>query len=386
MTENRTRTTDVTLPKVLLSCAITLDGYLNDLSPERLQLSSEADRDAVDALRAAADAVMVGVGTVMTDDPALTVRSPVRQAARQLAGRPRQPLRVVLAGHRRLDDLYKVTGDGLGATLVYGTEGAHGRNVEYVRVASRDMVEALRDLSARGIARVLVEGGEAISSEVLRRDLADVLRVAIAPCVVGRSRSPRIAGRLRSGLAQRLSLAPAASELLGDTSVLYLTRNVMAGSGAFRPGSDAEWLAEAIELGRRCPASQTAYSVGAWIVGPDGEPIASGHSRELDEHVHAEEAALRKAARLRADLADATLYTSMEPCSVRLSGRTSCCQHIADAGIRRVVFAQREPPHFVRCDGVATLRSAGIEVVEISALSEYAAALNQHVGQSSQSR
>ena len=89
-----------------------------------------------------------------------------------------------------------------------------------------------------------------------------------------------------------------------------------------RAGSeDVRRLAEAIDLARRCTPSERAFSVGAVIVAPDGETIATGFSRETGPAAHAEQAALDKAAAAGADLRGATLYSSLEPCSVRMSGR-----------------------------------------------------------------
>ncbi|MBO0804992.1 MAG: dihydrofolate reductase family protein, partial [Nocardiopsaceae bacterium] len=83
-------------PYTLLSCAISANGCLDDASPDRLVLSGPEDLDEVDALRAGADAILVGAGTVRADNPRLLVRSPSRVAAREAAGRPPHPLRVTL--------------------------------------------------------------------------------------------------------------------------------------------------------------------------------------------------------------------------------------------------------------------------------------------------
>ena len=74
-------------PYTLLSCAVSIDGYLDDASPDRLILSGPEDLDEVDALRAAADAILVGAGTIRADNPRLLVRDPARIAARGLPGR-----------------------------------------------------------------------------------------------------------------------------------------------------------------------------------------------------------------------------------------------------------------------------------------------------------
>jgi pyrimidine deaminase RibD-like protein len=139
---------------------------------------------------------------------------------------------------------------------------------------------------------------------------------------------------------------------------------------------DLGWLSLAVDLAGLCPPSQTAFSVGAVIVGPDGTELARGYSREADPHDHAEEAALRKR---RTGLTAATIYSSVEPCCERASRPKSCSQLILDAGISRVVFAWREPPLFVDCAGADLLRAAGVTVVELPELAEAARRPNAHL-------
>ncbi|MGH3492697.1 MAG: deaminase [Sciscionella sp.] len=143
--------------------------------------------------------------------------------------------------------------------------------------------------------------------------------------------------------------------------------------------ADLRHLRHAIRLADRCPRSDTAFSVGAVIVAADGKTLATGYSRESDPHEHAEEAALRKITSGAAELSDATLYSSLEPCSSRASRPRSCARHILDAGIGRIVFAWREPDLFVDCQGAETLRSAGREVIEVPELVAAAKAANAHL-------
>jgi len=153
------------------------------------------------------------------------------------------------------------------------------------------------------------------------------------------------------------------------------------GAGTARPGereADAHWLREAIELSRRCPPSQSAFSVGAVLVSDAGKVIAAGHSRERDPKDHAEEVALARAAGDPA-LATATLYSSLEPCLSRSSRPRSCAQLIVAAGILRVVIAWLEPPLFVQGGGAAALRQAGVTVVEIPRLAGLARSVNAHL-------
>ncbi|WP_337662265.1 dCMP deaminase [Actinoalloteichus sp. AHMU CJ021] len=143
---------------------------------------------------------------------------------------------------------------------------------------------------------------------------------------------------------------------------------------------DHRWLRHAVALAGRCPPSTTAFSVGAVVVDSAGTPLAEGFSREgNDPHVHAEEAALAKIGPDDPRLPGATVYSSLEPCAARRSRPRTCTQLILSAGVRRVVFAWREPTIFVDCDGAERLRAAGVSVVEVPELAESARAVNGHL-------
>jgi diaminohydroxyphosphoribosylaminopyrimidine deaminase / 5-amino-6-(5-phosphoribosylamino)uracil reductase len=148
--------------------------------------------------------------------------------------------------------------------------------------------------------------------------------------------------------------------------------------GAEQAEADLRWLRQAIELSRHSPPSATAFSVGAVVVGAEGEVIATGYSRELDPKDHAEEVALGRA---EGDprLAGATLYSSLEPCRRRASRPRSCAELITDAGLRRVVIAWLEPPVFTTGGGAAALRQAGVTVIEIPWLAGLASSVNAHL-------
>ncbi|WP_309230332.1 dCMP deaminase [Nocardia sp. SYP-A9097] len=145
--------------------------------------------------------------------------------------------------------------------------------------------------------------------------------------------------------------------------------------------SDRGWMRHAIGLARLCPPSDTAFSVGAVLIGADGVEIIHGWSRETDEKVHAEESALNKLEPDDDRLSSATLYSTLEPCSQRASkDRAPCTDRILAAGIRRVVIAWREPGTFVdNCQGVEKLREHGVEVVELADLAEEAISMNRHL-------
>jgi len=142
---------------------------------------------------------------------------------------------------------------------------------------------------------------------------------------------------------------------------------------------DHRLLSEAIALSRNAPASNTAFSVGSIIANGEGTVLATGYSRERGPQSHAEQVAIEKALEMQVDLHASTLYTSLEPCSVRGSGLRACTARILDVGIPRVVFALREPAVFVEGQGVEVLADAGVEVIELDSQAPLVAQINAHL-------
>ena len=189
-------------PYVLLSCAVSLDGCLDDAGAERLVLSGPADLDRVDAERAGCDAILVGAGTVRRDDPMLVVRSPERQEARLRSGRPASPAKVVLTRGGELDPTARLFTTGTAERLVYcataGLATTRDRLAGAATVLDAGPAGALpgvlADLAERGVRRLLVEGGAAVLAGFLGAGLADELQLAVAPLFVGDPAAPRFLG------------------------------------------------------------------------------------------------------------------------------------------------------------------------------------------------
>ncbi|KAJ1719289.1 hypothetical protein LPJ53_005925, partial [Coemansia erecta] len=142
----------------------------------------------------------------------------------------------------------------------------------------------------------------------------------------------------------------------------------------------------AIEQALKCTDVDTAYNVGAVITGKDGQILSTGFSRQLPGNTHAEQCALmalQNTANSDEQFADtlknATMYTTMEPCSKRLSGNVPCVKRILGSGIGKVFVGIMEPPNFVECSGVEELETAGVTVVHISELEQECKSLNSHL-------
>src|SRR5205807_3184754 len=111
-------------PYVVVSCAMSVDGLIDDTRPGRLRLSSDEDFERVDAERARADAILVGAGTVRRDDPALLVRSAAARSERTARGLPPSPARVTLTRGGDLDRSRRFFATDEAARLVYCATGA----------------------------------------------------------------------------------------------------------------------------------------------------------------------------------------------------------------------------------------------------------------------
>jgi len=114
-----------------------------------------------------------------------------------------------------------------------------------------------------------------------------------------------------------------------------------------------------------------------------GKTLSTGYSRELPGNTHAEECAILKLQESfpethRSLLEGAELFTTMEPCSKRLSGKKPCTELVLEAKIKRVVIGVREPDHFVKCEGVDILKQRDVIVSFTPQLEKECKALNSH--------
>ncbi len=345
-------------PYVLLSCAASLDGYLDDATDRRLVLSNADDWDRVDEVRAGSDAILVGANTIRRDNPRLLVRSAARRRQRVARGRPENPLKVTVTASGDLDPAASFFATG--EQVVYAPDGVAtpGRTVpmgERVELAA-----VLGDLARRGVRRLMVEGGTGMHTAFLTTGLADELHLVLAPFFVGDSAAPRF---VRDGRFPWDAEHPATLVELRPIGNVALLRYLLS-----RSEVDRHWLRAAIELSTRCPPSATAFAVGAIVVDGRGNELARGYSRESGGTEHAEEAALGKLDPADPRLRHATVYSSLEPCGRRRSRPRTCTDLILAAGIPRVVFALREPPTFVEGRGAALLAAGGVEVVDLPEL------------------
>jgi 5-amino-6-(5-phosphoribosylamino)uracil reductase len=253
-------------PYVLISAAVSVDGYIDDATPDRLVLSDAADLDRVDEVRAGVDAILVGAGTIRADNPRLLVRSAARRAERAGRGLPPSPARVTLTSRGGLDPAARFftagpggeveaaslapggeargePGGGRGERIVYAAGTAAGRVRDELAGTGAAVVAIggagagagpadqdgsglawiLADLARRGVGRLLVEGGSGVLTGFLAGGLADELQLMVAPFFVGGGVRLTGTGAYPHGPGRPMRLAEVAA--LGDAVLLrYLLR------------------------------------------------------------------------------------------------------------------------------------------------------------------
>lgn len=207
---------------------MSIDGYLDDTTGERLLLSNDADFDRVDEVRAGCDAILVGAATIRQDNPRLLVRSAARRAARVARGLPENPVKVTVTSRCDLDPAASFFGAGDAEKLVYCATPALGQARERLGAVATvvdggdpvDVHLVSADLAARGVRRLMVEGGGTMHTQFLTRDLADELQLVVAPFFVGDSRAPRFVhdGAFPAGPQNRARLAEVRQ--IGDVVLL----------------------------------------------------------------------------------------------------------------------------------------------------------------------
>ncbi len=193
-------------PFVLVKAAMTLDGRIATARGRSRWISSRPSRRHAHGLRAQHDAVMVGVGTVMSDDPRLTARR-ARAGARASTRSP-QPVRVILDSRLRTRPSARMLRDRTGGpVMIYCTPRAprgkarllESRGARVIVVGNRgsrrvSLRAVLTDLARRGVTSVIIEGGAELIWSALAADLVDRVTFYIAPMLMGGRRSVPVVG------------------------------------------------------------------------------------------------------------------------------------------------------------------------------------------------
>jgi 2,5-diamino-6-(ribosylamino)-4(3H)-pyrimidinone 5'-phosphate reductase len=187
-------------PYVTINCAMSADGKISSFERRQVRISGKSDLARVDALRAKSDAIMVGVGTVLADDPGLRVKSEQLRKERAFLGRPENPLRVVADSLARTPFSAQVLEKGPGDRCIIAVSHAapeerladlacrceiikYGRD----RVNLRELLCILRE---KGVDTLMVEGGGTLNWSMIKDGLVDEMCIYIGSLITGGKDAP----------------------------------------------------------------------------------------------------------------------------------------------------------------------------------------------------
>ena len=208
-------------PHVVLKLAVSADGMIGRREGERMIITGKPAFDAVQAMRSETDAVIIGIGTALVDDPLLTVRLPGLQH--------RSPVRIILDGAARLPLGSRLVASAheLPLFIIVGAEAPADRR-EMLLEAGAQLIEvretsagidiraAMEDLAGRGFTRVLVEGGAEVASSLVGGDLVDEIVLFRAPVVVGPNGVRALAGYALSAIERSPRYRQIDAAIVGD--------------------------------------------------------------------------------------------------------------------------------------------------------------------------
>lgn len=189
-------------PYVVVNVAMSADGKLSTRERRQVKISGMQDFFRVDRLKATSDAVMVGIGTVLADDPSLTVKGEECRQHRRDREVCENPARIVIDSRARIPISASLLHKGAGHRIVAVSEGADREKVEHLRqyatviVTGKDHVNlsALMDeLGAMGIRRIMVEGGGELIAGLIQARLVDEIYTFIGNMIIGGREAPTLA-------------------------------------------------------------------------------------------------------------------------------------------------------------------------------------------------
>ncbi|MFA5614279.1 MAG: 2,5-diamino-6-(ribosylamino)-4(3H)-pyrimidinone 5'-phosphate reductase [Methanoculleus sp.] len=186
-------------PFVFINIAMSADGKISTRERRQVRISGTEDFSRVDRIKAESDAIMVGIGTVLADDPSLTVKSPELRAERVAAGRDEHPIRIVVDSRGRTPPDADILHKGAGRRIIAVSRAAPRERVEAlaehadVIVTGNETVDLamlLADLHHRGVRRLMVEGGGTLIWTLFEQGLADELQTFIGNMIIGGADAP----------------------------------------------------------------------------------------------------------------------------------------------------------------------------------------------------
>ena len=189
-------------PYVFINAAMSADGKISAYTRKQVPISGEEDFRRVDRLKCGVDAIMVGIGTVLSDDPSLTVKSEEFRKERQDMGKDENPIRIVADSLARTPIYADILMKGAGRQIILVSGSAPGVRLDRLREAGAeivvtgehrvDLASALGRLYDMGVRRLMVEGGGRLNWSLLYQGLVDKVYVYVGNTILGGESSPTL--------------------------------------------------------------------------------------------------------------------------------------------------------------------------------------------------
>lgn len=189
-------------PYIIVNVAVSADGKLSTRERRQVKISGKQDFERVDQIKAGCDAIMVGIGTVLADNPSLTVKSPELIEKRLQEGRPEHPVRIVVDSQARTPTDAKILHKGSGVRIIAVAESAPSGKISdlekyadvFVSGESRvDLKKLMEYLTGKGIQRLMVEGGGTLIWGMIAAGLVDELTMFMGNIIIGGKDAPTLA-------------------------------------------------------------------------------------------------------------------------------------------------------------------------------------------------
>nr|QNO44531.1 2,5-diamino-6-ribosylamino-4(3H)-pyrimidinone 5'-phosphate reductase [Methanosarcinales archaeon ANME-2c ERB4]QNO44909.1 2,5-diamino-6-ribosylamino-4(3H)-pyrimidinone 5'-phosphate reductase [Methanosarcinales archaeon ANME-2c ERB4]QNO46253.1 2,5-diamino-6-ribosylamino-4(3H)-pyrimidinone 5'-phosphate reductase [Methanosarcinales archaeon ANME-2c ERB4] len=190
-------------PHVFINAAMSADGKISAHTREQIPISGKVDFQRVDRLKYGVDAIMVGIGTVLSDDPSLTVKSEKFRKERRDMGKDENPTRIVADSLARTPVDADILMSGAGRRIILVSESAPDVRLDRLREAGAeivvtgehrvDLASALEHLYEMGVCRLMVEGGGSLNWSLLSHGLVDTVYVYVGNMILGGESSPTLA-------------------------------------------------------------------------------------------------------------------------------------------------------------------------------------------------
>lgn len=188
-------------PFTFINSAMSADGKISTWQRKQVRISGYIDFDRMDELRATSDAVMVGIGTVLADDPSLTVKSSQRKSERKAKGFNENPMRVVIDSKARISLKADIFKKGEGERVVVVSSSAPPDNIKALSKKARiivsgdttvDLPNAMEQLYKLGVKRLMVEGGATLNWAMLSSGLVDEIYTFVGNVIIGGQKAPTL--------------------------------------------------------------------------------------------------------------------------------------------------------------------------------------------------